>query len=413
MLNINNNLHKLSLKIENQCNSLFKGLDTIGLYNSKKILKSFHKYKISDLILNFYSSGYGYNDIARNSLDKMYANIFGGKYAIVRTSFISGTQTIITAISAMLLNTKKIFSITGSPYETLKYFFKDIKKSEIEYLEIELNKNNDFDYKKIISLIPKNDQCIIFIQRSRGYTLRNAITISQIKKICSLLKKINNSLIIIVDNCYCEFCEKLEPNNVGADISIGSLIKNPGAGLAVSGGYIICNNKKIYNKLADRISGPNIGLTGGPSLGLSKMLYQGLFIAPIIITQAIKTAIFTAKLMQEFNYNVIPLYDEKRSDIVQTIIFNDKNTLINFCQGIQEASPIDSFVNLEFDKMPGYNHKIIMSSGGFNQGASIELSVDAPLKKPYACYLQGSINYHMSKLAVLHALSKTKLIKKK
>ncbi len=401
---LNNKLLKLKEEIDEQIYEVTKDLKKIMSFNQEKILKAFIENRISDF--HFHSStGYGYGDSGREALEKVYADIFNTEDALVRPNIISGTHAIYLALRAALNNGDTLLTL-GEPYDTLQKVIGftgneelSLKKQGINCLQAPFEAAND--YNLLGQYLEKNPK-VFFIQRSRGYSLRETLSIQKISSIIQRVKSYDQNILIVVDNCYGEFVEKYEPSQIGADVVAGSLIKNPGGGLAPSGGYIV-GKKKIIETATAYLTAPGLGKDMGSSSVDKRLLFQGLFMAPLIVIQALETAIFTAKLFSKMGYEVVPGYKDQRHDIIQTIIFNDENKLIDFCRCIQANSPIDSIHTPVPSIPPGYESKVIMAAGTFVQGASIELSADAPIRKPYAVYLQGSLNAEHGKLAVLKA----------
>lgn len=398
---IKEDIIELSKKIENDLNPIFDNIQKIAEYNSLKVLRSFQKYNVSEMHFNG-TTGYGYGDIGRDVIEKIFADIFKSEDALVRTQFISGTHALSTALFGILRTGDTLISISGQPYDTLDEVIgiKDNNSSlisyGINYEQIEL-KDNDFDYKKIEQRLKKGNVKLIEIQRSRGYSLRKTIDLEKLERVIKLIKSISKDTIIMIDNCYCEFVGEKEPIEIGADIAVGSLIKNLGGGIAPNGAYIV-GRKDLIELCAERLTAPGLGKEVGPSLGINKQILQGLFFAPQVVLSSVKTAIFASKMLEELGYKVEPKYNDIRSDIVQTIEFGDKEKLIKFCQGIQSASPIDSSSIPEPWDMPGYTDQVIMASGSFTQGSSIELSCDAPIRPPYTAFLQGGLTYEYGKI---------------
>jgi len=401
------NITNLVNKCEIECQEEFKKIDEVCEINSKKVLDAFQKNRLSE---NHFSSttGYGYNDIGRDVIEKIFADVFEAEAALVRSQFISGSHALNVAFFSLLRPGDLLLSISGLPYDTLHEVIgiKDnpssLKSFGIKYDQIDLV-DNDFDYKKIEEYIKKNKVKVIEIQRSKGYSTRKSITIDKIEKVSKLIKSIDKDIIIMVDNCYCEFVTGKEVTSLDIDIAVGSLIKNLGAGIAPNGAYIV--GKKKYIELAgERLTLPGEGLEVGPTLGINKSILQGLFFAPSVVSSALKTSILTSKVMEELGYKVEPKYNEKRADIVQNIIFEDKDKLIKYVAGIQKGSPIDSFVDCIPWDMPGYDDQVIMASGSFTQGSSIEFSCDAPIRPPYIAYQQGSLTYEYGKLGLIKAI---------
>ena len=400
-------LIKLINDAEKNISSEFKKIDKLAFINSKKVLDAFHKNNVSEFHFN-QTTGYGYNDIGRDTIESVYSDIFHTEDALVRSQFISGTHALTTSLFGILRPGDLMLSISGTPYDTLKEVIgivdnpSSLKSFGIKYDEIDL-KNNDFDYDKITKYLHKNNVKMVYIQRSKGYSTRKSICIDLIEKVIRLVKSINNGIIIMIDNCYCEFVSDKEPTEVGADVCAGSLIKNLGGGIASNGGYVV-GKKDLINLISERLTVPGEGKDVGPSLGFNKQLLQGLFMAPSVVSSSLKVAILTSYVMEKLGYEVEPKYNEQRVDIVQNIIFKDSNKLIKYVQGIQRASAIDSNVLPVPSDMPGYKDKIIMASGSFTQGSSIELSCDGPLRYPFIAYQQGSLTYEYGKLGLISAI---------
>lgn len=387
----------------------FKIEEKIEYINSKKVLESFKKFKISEAHLQG-TTGYGYGDMGRDTLEMIFADIFKAEDALVRSQFISGTHTIATTLFGLLRPGDIALSINGKPYDTLDETLgirenpSSLKAFGVKYEQIDLI-DNKFDLKSIKERVMKNDIKVIMIQRSRGYSYRNAFTIEELEEVMKTIREVNNTAIIMVDNCYGEFTETKEPIEVGADVIVGSLIKNIGGAIASTGGYIV-GKKDLIELISDRYSAPGLGKEGGASFDHNRKFYQGLFMAPHIVCEAKKIGIFTSKLLTEIGLETEPKFDAVRSDIVQMIKFNEPEKLIKFCQGIQNYSPIDSqVVPMPWD-MPGYDSQVIMASGSFTSGSSIELSCDGPVRPPYVAYLQGGVTYAYGKMAVIEAIKK-------
>ena len=400
-------IKKIDLKIKDELNKI----DELERVNSEKVLNAFIKEQVAETDFNA-TTGYGYNDVGRDKIEKIYSDIFKAEDALVRNQFISGSHALTVAFFALLRPGDTLLSITGKPYDTMDEVIglvdnkSSLKSFGINYMQIDLI-NNDFDYDKIKEVITNNKIKVIEIQRSKGYSTRKSLTIEKVESVIKFIKSIDKDIIIMVDNCYCEFVSSKEPIEVGADIAVGSLIKNLGGGIAPNGAYIV-GRSNLINACAERLTLPGEGKEVGPSLGINKQLLQGLFIAPSVVASSLKTAIFTSCLLEELGYDVEPKYNEERADIVQNIIFNDEKLLIKYTQGIQMNSPIDSNSLPIPDAMPGYTDKVIMASGSFTQGSSIELSCDGPLRSPYIAYQQGSLTYTYGRLAVIKAVSNLK-----
>lgn len=407
MLKLKENIIKLVNEEENNLKDIFNDIDRQTIINSKKVLDSFHKYNISYSDL-YGTNGYGYNDTGRDKIDKVFANIFNAESGLVRNQFISGSHAISVALQALLRPNDTLLSITGTPYDTLHEVI-GIKENNsslisygVKYKEIDLI-NNDFDYNKIKEEL-KNNIKVIHIQRSRGYSLRESLNIDSVSKVIKFIKDINKDIIIFVDNCYCEFIEDKNPIQVGADIMVGSLIKNLGAGIATNGAYVV-GRSDLVDLCAERLTVPGEGKEVGPSFEANRMFLLGLYFAPSVVSSALKTSILTSKVLEKLNYKVSPKYNDKRCDIVQLIYFNNKNEMIKYAQGIQSSGAIDSNVTPIPSPMPGYDNEIIMACPSFTSGSSIELSADGPLREPYVLYQQGSLTYEYGKLALINTIS--------
>lgn len=394
---------------ENKLKDVFNNIDDVCFYNSQKVIKAFWQANISETDFNS-TTGYGYGDVGRDKIEKVYSDIFETEAALVRNQFISGTHALSTAFFALLRPGDLLLSITGKPYDTLDSIigFNDnqssLKSFGIRYDQIDL-KNNCFDYEAISKYLKLNKVKVIEIQRSIGYSTRNSIGIEDIDEVIRLVKGIDKDIIVMVDNCYCEFVGKLEPTQVGADICVGSLIKNLGGGIASNGAYIV-GKKDLINLCSERLNVAGEASDVGPSLGANKMFLQGLYMAPSVVASALKTSVLAAYLLEKMGYSVNPRWNDERNDIVLAIKFNDKEKLIKFVEGIQSGSAIDANVLPVASSMPGYDDEIIMASGSFTQGSSIEISCDGPLRKPYIAYLQGGLTYEYGKIALIKALEK-------
>ena len=394
---------------ENKLKDAFSNIDDVCFYNSQKVLKAFWKENISETDFNS-TTGYGYGDIGRDKIEEVYSDIFETEAALVRNQFISGTHALSTAFFALLRPGDLLLSITGKLYDTLDSIigFNDnpssLKSFGIKYDQIDLV-DNHFDYDAISNYLKNNRVKVIEIQRSIGYSTRSSIGIEDIEEVIRLVKGIDKNIIVMVDNCYCEFVGKLEPTQVGADICVGSLIKNLGGGIASNGAYIV-GKKDLINLCSERLNVAGEASDVGPSLGANKMFLQGLYMAPSVVASALKTSVLAAYLLEEMGYSVNPRWNDERNDIVLAIKFNDKEKLIKFVEGIQSGSAIDANVLPVASSMPGYDDEIIMASGSFTQGSSIEISCDGPLRKPYIAYLQGGLTYEYGKIALIKALEK-------
>lgn len=387
---------------------IFDKIDEIEEFNSKKVLDAFIENGVSESDFNS-STGYGYNDMGRDKIEDVYASIFKCEDALVRCQFISGTHAISTCLFALLRPGDIMLSISGKPYDTLDTIigFNDnpssLKAFNIDYKQIDLIDNN-FDYDGIRDVLSKNKIKLIEIQRSKGYSTRESISIDKIEEVIKFIRSIDKDVIIMIDNCYCELVNRKEPTEVGADICVGSLIKNLGGAIASNGGYIV-GRRDLINLCAERLNVPGQDKEVGPSMGQNRYILEGLYMAPMIVNNAIKTAIYTAYLFEKLGYNVSPKYNEERVDIVENIIFNNEEDLITYVKAIQANSKIDSNAIAMPSEMPGYDDKIIMASGSFTQGSSIELSCDGPLRGPYIAYQQGSISYKYGKIIVERAIN--------
>lgn len=402
-------IDKLIKKAEIKCQDEFKKVDELCLMNSKKVLDAFHSHNVSEIHFN-QTTGYGYGDIGRDIIEDVFSEVLGAEDSLVRNQFISGSHALNVALFSILRPGDTLLSITGKPYDTLDEVIgiKDnpssLKSFGVKYKQIDLI-NNDFDYKSIEKMLTTKSVKLIEIQRSRGYAIRESITLDKLEHVIKFIKNIDKKVIIMVDNCYCEFVEEKTPLEVGADIIVGSLIKNLGAGIAPNGAYI-AGRKDLVKLAGERLTLPGEGKEVGPTLGINKSILQGLYMAPSVVASALKTAILASTILEDLKYDVNPKYNSRRADIVQTINFNDPNKLILFCQGIQAGSAIDAHAIPEPTDMPGYDDKIIMASGSFTQGSSIELSCDGPLRTPYTAFLQGSMTYEYGKLGLREALLK-------
>ena len=413
-LNVDERIVNLIEEEERNLKGIYEKIDKTEYENTLKVLNAFHKYQINEVHFTS-TTGYGYNDIGRDTIEKVFADVLGSEDAIVRSQFISGTHALTVALFAYLRPNDIMLSITGTPYDTLhevigiKENNSSLTSFQVKYDEIELV-NNDFDYEKIKSYLKENKVKLIEIQRSKGYSTRKSITIDKIKKVVEEIRKVDKDVIIMVDNCYCEFVESITPIQVGCDVMVGSLIKNLGGGIAPNGAYI-AGRSDLIDLAGERLTCPGEGREVGPTLGINREFLQGLFFAPSVVASSLKTGVLTSKVLEHLGYQVEPRYDDVRADIVQNIIFNNKEDLIKYCQGIQMASPIDSnAIPVPWD-MPGYTDQVIMAAGCFTQGSSIELSCDGPLRSPYIAYQQGGLTYSYGKLGIMKAV--TELMKGK
>ncbi len=404
-LNLNSEVLKAKNKVEEKTKEIFKKITDTAEYNQIKVLNAFREYKVSQQHF-IATSGYGYDDVGRDTLDKIVARCFNKEDALIRFSFASGTATIAAGLFGVLRPNDKILFLAGDPYDTLMGVLGHKSKTEgsltdfgIKVETVDLLNNNKFNEEEILNKLKSSFYKAVYIQRSRGYTVRPAFTVSEINDIIKKVKEISPNTYALVDNCYGEFVEKEEPD---ADLIMGSLIKNPGGGIAPAGGYL-AGTKELIEKCAARVTAPGVGREIGASLGHNKELYMGFLNAPVITGEALKTAVFASALFKELGFEVSPEYNEKRSDIIECITLNSEENLLEFCKGIQYASAIDSFVTPISADMPGYDDKIVMAAGAFTMGSSIELSADGPVKPPFVVFLQGALSYAIGKFGVLKA----------
>lgn len=397
--------------IEEKLKDEFKKIEKQEEANSIKILNAFREEKVSETDFNS-TTGYGYNDLGRDKLERVFSRVLGSEDALVRSQFISGSHALTVTLFALLRPGDTLLSISSKPYDTLDEVIgirenkSSLKSFNINYKQVDLI-DNDFDYEKIKDVITSEKIKVIEIQRSKGYSTRASLNIEKISSVIKFIKEINKDIIIMVDNCYCELVEDKTPCEVGADVIVGSLIKNLGGAIAPNGAYV-AGRHDLIELVAERLTLPGEGREVGPSLGINRSLYQGLFLAPSVVAASLKTAVLTAYLAEKMGYKVEPRYNSLRADIVQSIIFENKDDLIKYCQGIQKYSPIDSFSTCYPAPMPGYDDEVIMASGSFTNGSSIELSCDGPIRSPFIAYQQGSISYQYGKIAVYNAFKELK-----
>ena len=406
---ISDKVLELTNKAEEEVKDIFLSLDKECTKNSLKVLNAFKHNRVSTVHFNS-TTGYGYDDIGRDTIEKIYAEVLGSEDALVRNQFISGSHALNVALFAYLRPGDIMLSISGLPYDTLHEVI-GIKENNsslmsfgIKYEQIDLV-NDDFDIDKIKEYLTNNKVKLIEIQRSKGYSTRKSLTIDKVERVIKEIRSIDSEVIIMVDNCYCEFVGDKTPIEVGADVMVGSLIKNLGGGIAPNGAYI-AGRKDLVDLAGERLTLPGEGREVGPSLGINKYILQGLFMAPSVVCSSLKTAVLASKILDNLGYSVEPKYNDERADIVQNIIFGNPKDLVNYCQGIQLASPIDSFALPEPWDMPGYDDKVIMAAGAFTQGSSIELSCDGPIREPYIAYQQGSLTYNYGKIGVMNAVER-------
>ena len=396
-------------EVEEELKPEFEKVDKIKEENSLKVLMAFQKYNLSDMHFGM-TTGYGYGDVGRDTIENIFAEVLGAEDSLVRNQFISGTHALTVALFSMLRPGDTMLSINGKPYDTLDRVIgieenaSSLKSYGVKYEQIDLI-GDEFDTEKIVNRVDQGNVKLICMQRSRGYALRKSLSLESIKNIISKIREVNKEAIIMVDNCYGELVDTIEPTSLGADLIVGSLIKNLGGGLAPNGAYI-AGRKDLVELASERLTVPGQGKEIGPTLGINKQILQGLFFAPSVVASSVKTAIFASRMLEKLGYEVSPKYNEKRTDIVQLINFKDEQKLIKFCQGIQVGSPVDSNSVPEPWEMPGYTDKVIMAAGTFVQGSSIELSCDAPIRPPYTAFLQGGLTYEYGKLGVLKAISR-------
>lgn len=401
---------ELAMQAENDAKKVFEHIDEVKQINQLKVIKAMQDNKLSDSHFNG-TTGYGYDDRGREVLDSVYANVFHAEDALVRHQIVSGTQALALCLFGNLRPGDELVAVTGKPYDTLEEVIGirgencgSLKEFGVSYKQVELKPDGKPDLDSIKATVSSKTK-MAMIQRSRGYSWRDALCIEDIKNIIKTIKEINSEIIVMVDNCYGEFVEEVEPIEVGADIIAGSLIKNPGGGLAVTGGYI-AGKRELVEQAAYRLTSPGLGKEVGASLGNNRLMFQGLFMAPHVVSESLKGAVFCAALMERAGFETLPGVNSKRSDIIQSVKFNNEDSLIAFCQGIQKGSPVDSYVTPQPWDMPGYDSPVIMAAGAFVQGSSIELSADAPIKEPYIAYMQGGLVYEHVKLGNIIALQK-------
>ena len=402
-------LLNLVKEVEQDIKPIFDEVESTCQINSSKVLNAFQRCNLQETHLTS-STGYGIDEPGRNKIEEIYSEVFKAEDSLVRTQLISGTHALAVTLSALLRPNDTMLSITGEPYDTLKTVIgigkeeskSSLKSYNIKYEQIDLV-DNDFNVKKIQERLYKKDIKLVEIQRSRGYSTRKSLTIEKIEKAIKAIREVNKDVIIMVDNCYGEFVQDREPIEIGADIAVGSLMKNLGAGIATSGAYIV-GRKDLVELCAERLTSPGIGKEIGPSLNQNPLLLKGLFFAPSVVASSVKTAIFASRILEKLGYNVEPKYNEKRADIVQTITLDSEEQLVKFCQGIQKGSPIDSNVIPFPSDMGGYDDKVIMAAGTFTQGSTIELSCDGPIRPPFIAYMQGGLTYEYGKLGILKAI---------
>lgn len=401
---------RMAEEAEKETHEVFRRIDAIAERNTRKVMEAFQDNRVSDSCFAG-TTGYGYDDLGRETLDKIYAQVFGAEAALVRINFVNGTHALTAAMFATVKPGDTILAATGMPYDTLRSAIGisgschgSLKFYGIDYAQVDLRADGTPDIEGIKAAASDKKVTAVMIQRSRGYEDRPALTVEQIGEICAAVKSVDPSAVIMVDNCYGEFTDVIEPTDVGADLIAGSLIKNPGGGIAPTGGYI-AGRKELVDRAAMRLTTPGIGGECGSTLGNNRLLYQGLFMAPHTVAQALKTAVFCAAMMKRLGIGSSPAADEKRSDIIQMIRLGSEENMRRFCLGIQAGAPVDSYVTPEPWAMPGYDCPVIMAAGAFIQGSSIELSADGPVRPPYIAYMQGGLTYESGKLGIMMAVS--------
>ena len=411
LFNISEELEKLARQSEDECKEVFKRIEENALYNQARVLKAFQSVPITTTHFGK-STGYGHGDPGREAIEKLYANLFEAEAALVRVQFVSGTHTLATALKGLLEYGDEMLAVSGRPYDTLATVIglegdneMSLLKRGIKYAQVDLDEQDNFKCEEIKEYLRNHKVKLVHIQRSRGYAVRKALLIADIENVIKEIRSVDKDVIIFVDNCYGEFTETKEPTAVGADICCGSLIKNAGGGLCEMGGYVV-GKEALIERVVQELYCPGLERDNGATLGQNQNIIQGLFMAPTVVEAALKAMTFASKLLENLGMDVFPKYTDIRSDIVQIINFGDRDKLIKFIQGIQYASPIDSNVVPMPWEMPGYTDEVIMAAGTFMEGASIELSADAPMREPYACYMQGGLSYESAKLAVLIAAQK-------
>ncbi len=407
---INPAVREMAKRAQARCQTRFSEIDAVAEENTRRVMEAFQDQRVSDSCFAG-TTGYGYDDLGRETLDRIYAQIFGTEAALVRIGFVNGTHALTAAMFALAGPGDTILAVTGTPYDTLQSAiglngesFGSLRFYGIRYAQVELTRDGCPDYERIREAAADSGVKGVMIQRSRGYGDRRALSVEEIGRICEIVHRVNPQAHVMVDNCYGEFTDVIEPSHVGADILAGSLIKNPGGGLAPTGGYV-AGKAELVERAAMRLTTPGIGGECGSTLGNNRLLFQGLFFAPHTVAQALKTAVFCAAMMEELGLESIPGIEEKRSDIIQMIKLRDPEKMKRFCLGIQAGAPVDSFVTPQPAPMPGYDCPIIMAAGAFVQGSSIELSADGPIREPYTVYMQGGLTYESGKLGVMMAVS--------
>ena len=407
---IRQDVYELAASVEDRIRPVFDSIDATAQENTRKVMRAFQDNRVSESCFAG-TTGYGYDDLGRDTLDKIYADIFHAESALVRTGFVNGTHALSAALFALAAPGETVLSLTGTPYDTLRSVigisgdcFGSLKFYGINYSQIELAPDGGADIPAIKVAAADEKVTAVMIQRSRGYEDRKALSVAEIGEMIAAVKNVNPRALVMVDNCYGEFTDTVEPTDVGADIIAGSLIKNPGGGIAPTGGYV-AGRKELVDRAAMRLTTPGIGGECGSTNGLNRLLFQGLFLAPHTVAQALKTAVFCAGMLKSIGFETSPDAFEKRSDIIQMVKLRSGENMKRFCGGIQAGAPVDAYVTPEPWQMPGYDCPVIMAAGSFIQGSSIELSADGPFKEPYTAYVQGGLTYESGKLGIMMAVS--------
>ena len=403
-------VYEMADRAESQIRPIFAQIDRVAQENTRKVMEAFQDHRVSEACFAG-TTGYGYDDLGRETLDRIYAQIYGTEAAIVRSQFVNGTHALTCAMFSLSDPGETVLAVTGTPYDTLRCAIGisgdgigSLRYYGIGYSQVDLTAAGEPDYEQIRRAAADSKVTGVMLQRSRGYDDRRALTIEDIRRICEAVREVNPNAHIMVDNCYGEFTDVLEPTQVGADLIAGSLIKNPGGGIAPTGGYI-AGKRGLVERAALRLTTPGIGGECGSTLGVNRQFFQGLFLAPHTVAQALKTAVFCAAMMDQLGIESSPKYDEKRSDIIQKVKLGSADRMKKFCLGIQAGAPVDSYVTPEPWAMPGYDDEVIMAAGAFIQGSSIELSADGPMREPYIAYMQGGLTYESGKLGIMMAVS--------
>ena len=403
-------VYEMADRAESQIRPVFDQIDRVAQENTRKVMEAFQDHRVSEACFAG-TTGYGYDDLGRETLDRIYAQIFGAESAIVRSQFVNGTHALTCAMFSLSDPGETVLAVTGTPYDTLRCAIGisgdgigSLRYYGIGYSQVDLTAEGEPDYEQIRKAVADPKVTGVMLQRSRGYEDRRALTIEDIRRICEAVREVNPKAHIMVDNCYGEFTDVLEPTQVGADLIAGSLIKNPGGGIAPTGGYI-AGKRELVERAALRLTTPGIGGECGSTLGVNRQFFQGLFLAPHTVAQALKTAVFCAAMIDQLGIESSPRFDEKRSDIIQMVKLGSADRMKKFCLGIQAGAPVDSYVTPEPWAMPGYDDEVIMAAGAFIQGSSIELSADGPMRDPYIAYMQGGLTYESGKLGIMMAVS--------